>query len=108
MGRQRRDERFWKERVQLWASSGLSAREFAAREGLRPERLFFWKRRLRASSAVAVAGVSFAKVAVLPMESKAAISEALEVVTRSGHTVRVRREFDETALLRLLTVLGGA
>jgi SNF2-related domain len=50
MARLRREERFWKERVQQWAASGLSAREFASREGLRKERLFFWKRRLRASS----------------------------------------------------------
>ena len=35
MARLRRDERFSKERVQQWATSGLSAREFASREGLR-------------------------------------------------------------------------
>ena len=62
MARLRRGEQFWKERVQQWLASGLGAREFAAREGVRAERLFFWKRRLRASSAMAVAGVSFAKV----------------------------------------------
>jgi hypothetical protein len=36
------------------------------------------------------------------------VGEALELVTRSGHTVRVRAHFDEALLLRLLTVLGGA
>jgi hypothetical protein len=39
MARLRRDERFWKERVQQWTVSGLTAREFASREGLRKERL---------------------------------------------------------------------
>jgi hypothetical protein len=107
MARQRRGERFWKDRVQEWSSSGLSAREFASREGLRPERLSYWQRRLRVSSAIAVAGVSFAKVAVKPPVPEA-ISESLEIVTRSGHTVRVRSQFDEKALLRLLAVLGGA
>jgi hypothetical protein len=107
MARVRHDERFWKERVERWSASGLSARDFATREGLRKERLFFWKRRLRKSMAVAVAGVSFAKVAIQASRVEAK-GEPLELVTRSGHTVRVRAHFDEAALLRLLTVLGGA
>jgi hypothetical protein len=106
MARLRRDERFWKERVQQWTASGMTAREFASREGLRKERLFFWKRKLRESSAIAVAGVSFAKVEIQSPRPKTA-SEGLEVVTRSGHTVRVGADFDEGALRRLLTVLGG-
>ncbi len=107
MARVRREEPFWRECVQRWAASGLSAQEFASREGLRKDRLFFWKRRLRESSALAVAGVSFAKVEIQPARPKMT-SEALEVVTRSGHTVRVGADFDEGALRRLLTVLGGA
>ena len=107
MARQRRDERFWRERVEQWSASGLSASEFATREGLRRERLFFWKRRLRASSAMAVAGVSFAKVSVRSVVSERA-GEPLEVVTRSGHLIRVRARFDEAVLVRLLTILGGA
>jgi hypothetical protein len=107
MARARRDERFWRECVQRWAASGLSAQEFGAREGLRKERLFFWKRRLRESSAMAVAGVSFAKVEIQRSRPKVT-SDALEVVTRSGHTVRMGADFDESALRRLLIVLGGA
>ena len=107
MARVRRDESFWKERVERWAASGLSGREFAARDGVSTERLFFWKRRLRESVAVTVAGSSFAKMAVQSPRAEGA-GEPLEVVTRSGHTVRVRSPFDEALLLRLLTVLGGA
>jgi hypothetical protein len=107
MARQRHDERFWRERVERWRASGLSAGEFATREGLRVERLSFWKRRLRASSAMAVAGVSFAKVTVQPVVPEAA-PEPLEVVLRTGHMIRVRARFDESVLLRLVTVLGGA
>ena len=107
MARQRHDERFWRERVEKWDASGLSARDFATREGVRPERLFFWKRRLRASSAMAVAGVSFAKVSVKTVAAESA-ADPLEVVTRTGYVIRVRPRFDETTLLRLVTVLGGA
>ena len=106
MARARHDEQFWRERVQRWAASGLGAREFAQREGLRPERLFFWKRRLGGSSAPTIAGVTFGRVAV-QSSSPQRTAEPLEVVTRSGHTVRVRGHFDEAVLLRLLTVLGG-
>jgi len=107
MARLRRGEQFWKERVQQWLASGLGAREFAAREGVRAERLFFWKRRLRGSSAMAVAGVSFAKVSVQSRRTRSPVAP-LELVTGSGHTVRVRADFDEVALMRLLSVLGGA
>ena len=69
--------------------------------------LFFWKRRLRASSAMAVAGVSFAKVSVKPVAIEAP-AEPLEVVTRAGHVIRVRPRFDESTLMRLVSVLGGA
>ncbi len=106
MARVRHDEGFWKERIERWSSSGLSARDFASREGVSKERLFFWKRRLRKSVAVAVAGVSFAKVAI-QASRVSPVGEALELVTRSGHTVRVRAHFDEAALRRLLIVLGG-
>ena len=107
MARQRHDEGFWRERLDKWTASGLSAREFATREGLRPERLFFWQRRLRSSAAIAVAGVSFAKVSVQPA-SVDRVAEPLDVVTPSGHVIRVRSRFDESTLLRLLSVLGGA
>ena len=107
MPRQRHDERFWRDRLEKWTASGLSAKEFATREGLRPERLFFWQRRLRSSAAIAVAGVSFAKVSVEPAVIEAG-SEPLDVVTRSGHVIRVRPRFDESTLRRLIAVLGGA
>ena len=108
MARQRHDERYWRERIEKWNASGLTAREFASREGVRVERLFFWKRRLRASSAMAVAGISFAKVSVQPVSAETAGAEPLELVTRSGHVIRIRPRFDERALLQLVSVLGGA
>jgi hypothetical protein len=106
MARIRRDERFWRERVQQCDASGLSVGEFASREGLREERLVFWSRRLRTSAAIAVAGVSFAKVSVVTAPPSESVG-FLEVLTRSGHAVRVRGHFEETALLRLLNILGG-
>jgi hypothetical protein len=107
MARQRHDERFWRKRIEKWTASGPGAREFASREDLRPERPFFWKRRFRAGSAMAVAGISFAKVSVQPVEIEPVSAEPLEIVTRSGHVIRVRPRFGESTLSRLIAVLGG-
>lgn len=48
----------------------------------------------------------FVKVSVQSVVSERA-GEPLEVVTRSGHLIRVRARFDEAVLVRL-TILGGA
>ena|ERR1700733_850542 len=106
MGRVRREEPFWRECLERWAASGLSARESQlGRACVRSAG--FLEAACGASAAVAVAGVSFAKVELESLRTKR-MSDALEVVTRSGHMVRVGADFDEGALRRLLTVLGGA
>ena len=115
MVRVRRDAAFWKEQVQQWGASGLSGREFAERKGLTVERLWVWKRRLRAAGELtpSAPATSASKPSFLPVviaASRAGVSThaPLEVVMHSGHTVRVPADFDDTALLRLLAVLRGA
>jgi hypothetical protein len=49
---------------------------------------------------MAVAGVLSAKVSVVSVPEA---SGSTEVLTRSGYSVRVRKHFEATALLRLLT-----
>jgi hypothetical protein len=49
---------------------------------------------------MAVAGVLSAKVSVVSVPEA---SGSIEVLTRSGYSVRVRKHFEATALLRLLT-----
>jgi hypothetical protein len=108
MGRVRRDAQYWSERVDKWLASGLSAREFAEREGVGRERLFYWKARLRPGTPPSAAGkIGFTPVTVVDAPRTESLG-ALEVVTGSGHTVRVATGFDEAALRRLLSVLGGA
>ena len=113
MARIRRNVEFWKQRVQQWEGSGLGAGEFAAQEGLRVERLRFWKRRLDADGArgTSASKASSAKPSFLPVviaASRSDLKPLLEVVVRTGHTVRVPVDFDDAALLRLLAVLGAA
>jgi transposase-like protein len=42
---------FWDEAIRLWADSGLSVREFCAREGLAEHTFYSWRRELLPESA---------------------------------------------------------
>jgi hypothetical protein len=79
--------------------SGKSVAVFSAEQGLDPQRLYMWRRRLAKGE-----GTTFQEVIVRP--SSAAC--AFEVVLTSGVTVRVPSSFDGDALARLLEVLARA
>jgi transposase-like protein len=83
--------------------SGLALTAFAIREGLDPQRLSRWRRRLAASSPLFEEIVASEVIA-----SEAAISkdrEPFEIVLVSGRVVRVPESFDTGALRRLLAVV---
>lgn len=86
-----------------WERSGLELTAFAIREGLDPQRLSRWRRRLAAPSP------RFEEV--LPAEIIAADAatrertERFEIVLTSGRVVRVSESFDPGALRRLLAVV---
>src|SRR4051794_22553398 len=74
-------------------ASGLSAREFAAREGLDVQRVYRWRAQLRS--------VRRSTTAPAFVEIKPTAAASIEVVLRSGHVVRVRDGFGENTLRRL-------
>jgi transposase-like protein len=90
-----------------FAASGLTLTAFATREGLQPQRLYKWRRRLSEQAAP----LKFAEVPVgreSPTTLATTIAHAgFEVVLRSGRVVRFDARFDATALRRLLSVLEG-
>lgn len=79
-------------------ASGLSVTAFAAREGLDPQRLYFWRRRL-GSSAEASEAPTFIEV------RPAARRELVEIALRSGHVIRVAESIDPGALRRFVDAL---
>ena len=84
--------------------SGLELTAFALREGLDPQRLSRWRRRLAASPPVfeeVVASEVIAGEAATSSEER----EPFEVVLVSGRVVRVPELFDTGALRRLLAVV---
>jgi transposase-like protein len=80
------------------SASGLSARAFAAREGLDVQRLQRWRRRLAASHEAAEAEPRFVEVVGQP-------AGVVEVVLRSGRVLRCSESIEAHALERIATVL---
>ena len=84
-------------------ASGLSADAFAAREGLQVQRLRRWRERL-GSKATAKAGVA-AFVELGQQAAATVTSNRIEIVLRSGRTLRAAETIDPVALRRIVDVL---
>lgn len=87
--------------------SGQAVSTFAVDHGLDAQRLYLWRRRLRAGSAGAERS-TFRELIVRPAAA-AGIGETdgqqFEIVLPSGAIVRVPASFDSDALARLLDVV---
>jgi transposase len=100
----------WTQRIRRWRASGLTAREFAEREGLHERSLTWWKWKL--GRAVAEPAVSvpttFLPVRVVDLSpARASAGDAFEVALPNGRVVRVPPIFDDAALERLLAIVAG-
>lgn len=81
--------------------SGLSVESFARERSLLPQRIYYWKKKLAESKAL-----SLLPVRVVDRGDRR--GEPVTVLLRSGHMVKVGRDFDEVALARVVAVLDGA
>lgn len=112
----------WVERVQRWADSGLTAKEFAAEAGLKATTLSYWKWRLRSEQRAQSPTKAIAKSAEqeLPEQAmpstptfvelaatSASVALPLELVLHESVTVRVPVGFDEATLSRVLRLVGA-
>ena len=112
----------WRERVDRWKASGLTGKEFAAKEDLSPRSLSWWGWRLRRSATGQSAQppkprrrrrkqrarkLSFVPVVVGKTRSAEAPT-IIEVVLPSNLRVRVAAGIDETDLVRIVRALGAA
>jgi hypothetical protein len=96
----------WERRVARWAKSGLSREEFAAREGVKPGTLGWWRWFLssRPSSALVKRSPAFVEVEPVVVD---VIAERIEVALPNGRVVRVPGAFDDAALRRVLAIAEG-
>lgn len=99
----------WRQRVQAWHRSGLSASAFADREDINPRSLTWWAWKLRQDGAVAEEAKrpAFVPLEVVPGPA-AAPTERLEVVLPGGARLSVPAQFDPAALAQVIAVLEGA
>jgi transposase len=109
----------WQQRVQRWADSGLTAKEFAAETGVNVHTLTHWKWRLSAAQGRGAATADrqpspgFVEIAAPPVPSGARTTTSnarpqFELILPSGVEVRVPVDFDAVALHRLVTALEAA
>jgi hypothetical protein len=96
------------------ATSGLSLPEFASQNGLEPQRLRRWQRRLarevrvrRPAGVTRAASTTSQAPAVIELRPSQRSVEPIELVLGSGVTLRVAETIDPTALARLVTALRG-
>ena len=86
-----------------WKKSGLSIERFARARGLVPQRLYWWKKRLGIDRALALLPVRISEARL-----EARRGEPVTVLLRSGHMIKVGRDFDESAFDRVVALLERA
>jgi len=94
-------ERFWRQTLSAWRSSGLSVREFCGRRDLTETAFYFWRKELRKRDGERSPPPAFVPVSVVP-----AATLAVEVRCPSGHVVTVPAA-DGEALRRVFAALAG-
>jgi len=107
-------ERFWRECISRWRSSGLSVRDFCRREALSEPSFYSWRRELsrreanrpvsRRSSRPRPQPTTTAFMPVHVVASRSSDS-AIEIVLPRGRRVRVRSGFDRDTLQVVLDLL---
>lgn len=102
----------WAGRVTRWERSGLTARAFAAREGIRAGTLTYWRWKLRQpeqTARTALPALSVAKPPVSFVEvvgpTLGAADAGVEITLRAGYRVRVPSSAAGETLRTVLDVL---
>ena len=91
--------------LDAWKRSGLRLQTFAKQRGLTPERLRRWRVKFdKAEEArLSVPALLPLQLAALPRRG-----DAITVLLRTGHALKVSQGFDEDAFARVVALLEGA
>jgi hypothetical protein len=97
----------WSAHVAAWASSGRTCKEYAAKAGINPRTLTWWKSKLRdAAGTTADDAPKFVEVTPPCMSSGEADGGTIEVEVGDARIV-VRGRVDTEALARVLAAVEG-
>jgi hypothetical protein len=88
-----------------WRKSGMSVEAYARARGIVPQRLHWWRKRLRFGAHEAA--LVPVRVAEGPEEATAVVrrGEPVTVLLRSGQMLKVGRDFDEATFARVVALL---
>ena len=89
--------------IAAWKKSGLSVEQFARERGLVPQRLYWWRKKLETKDAASTSTMALLPVKVVEPRR----GEPVTVLLRSGHMLKLGRDFDEVALARVVALLEG-
>jgi hypothetical protein len=93
--------------LEAWKKSGQSLEAYARARGFVPQRLHWWKQKLRFGAAAPVKSTPNPLIPVRVAEHRAdgRRGEPVTVLLRSGHMIKVGRDFDESAFARVVALL---
>lgn len=93
--------------LEAWKKSGQSLEGYARSRGWVPQRLHWWKKKLGFGKGADPKGRSMALLPVRVAEARqdARRGEPVTVLLRSGHMIKVGRDFDESAFARVVALL---
>lgn len=105
-------EQIWEDRVRRWRKSGLTATEFASKEGVTAGRLYAWNSRLRRLGRAIdePTGSSSMLLPVVVRDGEPSPRDGgapIEIVVRGELVLRVRGDFDAVLLRRVVAALEG-
>lgn len=113
-------ERYWRDVLRRFGTSGLGTKRFCAQEGVPEHQFHWWRRRLRqpirhqprqrtvALNRTLDASGDAQGSPFLPVSVPLGLGIPLEVVHPRGHVIRVPALFDAVALGRILATLDRA
>jgi hypothetical protein len=92
--------------LEAWKRSGLSVEKYARSRGLVPQRLHWWKQKLGFGAAAdEKRALALLPVRVAEARIDGRRGEPVTVLLRSGHMLKVGRDFDEGAFARVVALL---
>jgi hypothetical protein len=95
--------------LEAWKRSGQGLERYARSRGLVPQRLYWWKRKLGfGAAAEAGRGLALLPVQITERRADGRRGEPVTVLLRSGHMLKVGRDFDEVAFARVVALLERA
>jgi hypothetical protein len=105
----------WRDRVTRWKESGLTAKQFAQREGIaRPGALSWWRYHLAQEGKKVPTEAPLKLVRLEPVKTRRARRQSTEVrssyieIVCGAHRVIVSNDFDEALLRRVLSAMERA